>query len=383
MQKIIALFVLAGIFTITTNYAFSQDVSLATFQETAQVLIDKSRSQDVTASITLQTTSIQEIKIPSELEKKIREDKRITSVIITNQQQCILGVVDDSCILINVKRDPSDKGIIEIQDSTKAIAELFIDEINQTFDTDAQFHSVFVHSDDEINRTLETSGAVSGRGIVSAVYIMPMEDTSSMYEKISAILIPKEIRDSGGFYETAKNLSTEDNAKVTFSIIPFNNTSLLQLKLSVDYPQAASNLTKLAPLEFLGTDELKRSEYFSSGFYPLNSIFQIIILSAEPTTLSNIKGNIVPSQIIEGEKFPTELTNTGWFFDPEDGERIQGTYFFGKETSINGADLIFSLGEDESTQPIENIFDEYFLSLVIIIIGGIGSAMCLLKGYKK
>ena len=383
MQKIIMLFLLAGIFTITTNYVFSQDISLATFQETAQVFVDKNRSQDVTASITLQTTSIQEIKIPSELERKIREDKRITSVIMTNQQQCILGVVDDSCILINVKRDLSDKGIIEIQDSTKAIAELFIDEINQTFDTNAQFHSVFLHSDDEINIALGTSGAVSGRGIVSAVYTMPMEDTGSMYEKISAMLIPKEIRDSGGFYETAKNLSTEDNAKVTFSIIPFNNTSLLQLKLSVKYPQAALNLTKLVPLEFLGTDELKRSEYFSSGFYPLNSIFQIVILSAEPTTISNVKGDILPTQMVDGEKIPIELDKKGWIFDPEKGERIQGKFLFGKETSIYGADLVFSLGEDESTQPIQTTFDESFLILVLIIIGGVGAAIFFLKGYKK
>ena len=383
MQKIIMLFLLAGIFTITTNYVFSQDISLATFQETAQVFIDKNRSQDVIASITLQTTSIQEIKIPSELERKIREDKRITSVIMTNQQQCILGVVDDSCILINVKRDLSDKGIIEIQDSTKAIAELFIDEINQTFDTNAQFHSVFLHSDDEINRALGTSGAVSGRGIVSAVYTMPMEDTGSMYEKISAMLIPKEIRDSGGFYETAKNLSTEDNAKVTFSIIPFNNTSLLQLKLSVKYPQAALNLTKLVPLEFLRTDELKRSEYFSSGFYPLNSIFQIVILSAEPTTISNVKGDILPTRMVDGEKIPTELDKKGWIFDPEKGERIQGKFLFGKETSIYGADLVFSLGEDESTQPIQTTFDESFLILVLIIIGGVGAAIFFLKGYKK
>jgi len=383
MQKIIVLLVLAGILIITTNYAYSQEVSLATFQETAQVLVDKSRTQDVTASITLQTTSIQEIRIPSDLERKIRDDKRRASVIITNQQQCVLGVVDDACIMINVKRDLSDKGIIEIQDHTKAIAELFIDEINQTFDTDAQFHSVFVHSDDEINRTLETSGVVSGRGIVSAVFTMPMEDTSSMYEKISALLIPKAIRDSGGFYETAKNLSTEDNAKVTFSIIPFNNTSLLQLKLSVDYPQAASNLTKLTPLEFLKTDELKRSEYFSSGFYPLNSIFQIVILSAEPTTISNVKGNIIPTQMIDGEKIPTKLDKKGWIFDPENGEMIQGKYIFGKDTSINGDDLVFSLGEDESSQPMETIFDESFLILVIIIIGGIGAALFFLKGYKK
>jgi hypothetical protein len=383
MQKIICLLVLAGIFSITTNYAYSQDASLATFQETAQVLVDKNRSQNITASITLQTTSIQEIKIPADLEKKIRENERITSIVITNQRQCILGVVDESCIIINVKRDPADKGIIEIQDSTKNIGNLFIDEINQIFDTDAQFHSVFLHSDDEVNKILETSGAVSGRGTVSAVYTMPMEDTGSMYEKISSILMPREIRDAGGFYTTAKELSHEDNAKVTFSIIPLKNNSLLQLKLSVNHYQAASNLIELSPLEFLGTNELKRSEYFSSGFYPLNSIFQIVILSDEPTSISNVRGNIVPTQIIDGEKIPTEITNKGWIFDPEEGERIQGKYIFGQESSIYENDLIFSLGEDKSTNPMETTLDESIIILAIIIIGGIGAALFFLKGYKK
>ena len=383
MQKIITLLVLVGIFTITTNYAYSQDASLATFHETALVLVDKSRSQNVTASITLQTTNIQEIKIPAQLENKIRENERINSVVITNQQQCIFGVVNESCIMINVKRDLSDKGIIEIQDSTKALANLLIEEINQTFDTDAQFHSVFVHADDEVNRILETSGVVSGRGTVSAVYTMPMEDSSSMYEKVSAILIPKIIRDSGGFYETAKNLSSEDNAKVTFSIIPVDNNSLLQLKLSVDYPQAASNLTKISPLEFFGTDELKRSEYFSSGFYPLNSIFQIVILSAEPTSISNVRGEILPTQMVDGEKIPSVITKKGWVFDPEEGETIQGKYIFGKETSIYEKDLIFSLGEDESPSPVKTTFDESIIILIIIIIGGIGAVLFFLKGYKK
>ncbi|MFB5648681.1 MAG: hypothetical protein ACE5RM_04270, partial [Candidatus Nitrosomaritimum aestuariumsis] len=290
MKRIFLVFAIVGIFAFTTNFAFSQEIGLATFQETAQVIVDK-RSQEVTASLTLQTTSIQEIKVPSDLEKKIREHERITSIIVTNQNECILGVVDDSCIMINVQRDPSDKGIIAIQDSTKEVAEQFISEINQAFDTDAKFHSVYVHSDDETNRILETSGAVSGRGTVSAVYVMPMEDTDSMYEKISAILIPKIIRDSDGFYLAAKELSFNENSKMTFSIIPFENNSLLQLKLSVSYPEAGKGLTEVSPLEFLDTDELNRSEYFSSGFYPLNSIFQVVILSPESTTISNIKGN--------------------------------------------------------------------------------------------
>jgi hypothetical protein len=383
MRNTFALLAIIGIFSLSLNYAYSQEIGLATFQETAQVLIDKSISQEITASITLQTTSIQEIKIPAELEKKIRENPRITSVILTNQNDCVLGVFDQSCIMINVQRDPSDKGIIAIQDSTKEIAESYIDDINEAFDTDAKFHSVFVHSDDKINTTLETSGVVSGRGTVSAVYTMPMEDTSSMYEKISGILIPKVIRDSGGFYDAAVNLSLDEKSKVTFSIIPMENNSLLQLKLSIIYPDAALQVKQVNPLEFFSTDELKRSDYFSGGFYPLNSIFQIVILSPESTSVSNIKGNLIPTQMVEGEKIPTDLTKQGWVFDPVQGERIQGKYIFGEKSSVKADVLQFSIGQDEITPPAQNEFDESIIVLIIIIIGGVAAAVFFLKGYKK
>lgn len=379
MQKIIILLIIVGFLANGVHFSYSQDASLATFQETAQVLIDK-RTQEITSSITLQSTSIQEIKIPSELEEKIRNNPRITSVIITNEDQCILGVFDQSCIIINVSRDPTDKGVIEIQDSTKELANQFIDDINQAFDTKSKFHSVFIHSDDELNRALETSGAVSGRGIVSAVYTMPMEDSDSMYEKISAILIPKIIRDGNGFYETAKNLSSEDNSKVTFSIIPLENNSLLQLKLSATFSEG-SEITKIEPLKFLSTNELKRSEYFSSGFYPLNSIFQIVILANEPLAISNVSGDLIPTQIIDGEKIPKEFTK-GWVFDPDGGEKIQGKFIFGRDSSITNKDLEFSLA-DNSQQKQESSFDESIVILVIIIVGGIGAAVYFLKGYKK
>ena len=379
MQKIIIVLIVFGFLASSIHFSYSQDASLATFQETAQVLIDK-RAQEVTSSITLQSTSTQEIKIPSELEEKIRENPRITSVIITNEDQCILGVFDQSCIIINVSRDPTDKGVIEIQDSTRELANQFIDEINQAFDTKSKFHSVFIHSDDELNRALETSGAVSGKGIVSAVYTMPMEESGSMFEKISAVLIPKVIRDGKGFYETAKNLSSGDNSKVTFSIIPLENNSLLQLKLSTTFSND-TDITKIEPLKFLSTDELKRSEYFSSGFYPLNSIFQIVILADEPLSISNVKGNLVPTQIIDGEKIPKEFTK-GWVFDPEKGEKIQGKFMFGKDLSITNKDLEFSL-DDKSQQYQEESFDESIIILAIIIVGGIGAAVFFLKGYKK
>jgi len=382
MQKEIFFLSLIVLIGISTNNAYSQEVNFSTFQETAQIIIDKSISQNVTASITLQSTSIQEIKIPAELEQRIRENDRIKSIILTNQNQCVLGVVDQSCIMINIERNPEDKGIFAIQDNTKEIAELYIDEINQAFDTDAEFHSVFIQTDDEANKALGTSGVVSGRGIISAVYTMPMEDTDSMYEKISAILVSKIIREGGGFYDVAKDLSLEEKSKMTFSLIPLESSSLLQLKLSVDYPNKASTISDISPLEFLKVENLKKSDYFSTGFYPLNSIIQVVVLSPENTNVSDVRGNIVPTQIIDNEKIPIDITKEGWIFDPEEGQRIQGKYIFGEKVSVNKEELKFSLGGSQ-LQVEKAVFDESIVVVIIITIVAVAAAMFYLKGYKK
>lgn len=382
MLKVLITITLIISVGISVNYAYSQETRLATFQEIAQVIVDKSISQNVTASITLQSTSVQEIKIPAELEKRIRENGNISAVTITNQNQCILGVDNQSCILINVKRNPIDKNFLQIQNRTLQTSEQFINEINKVFDTDAKLHSTFIHSNDETSVALETSGVISGKGTISAVYTMPMEKTSSMYEKISAILIPKTIRDSGGFYDIAKNLSKQDNAKMTFSIIPNENSSLLQLRVSANYPQTASKIREVDPLEFLKTDELMRSDYFSGGFYPLNSIIQVVILSPENTNVSDVNGNIIPTQIIDGDKIPIDITKKGWIFDPEEGQRIQGKYIFGKDTTVGKEELKFSLG-GINLQAEKPAVDESIVVIIIITIVAIAVAIFYLRGYKK
>ena len=338
MLKIIFILAIIGIIGISTNYAYSQEISLATFQESAQIIIDNKINYESITSITLSSSNIQEILIPMELEQKIRENQRIQAVIITNQNNCVLGVYDQSCIIINVERNPEDKGIFAIQDSTREIADGYIDEVNQVFDTNAKFFQVYIHTSDEANQALDTSGIISGSGIISAVYTMPMEDTSSMYDKLSTMLLSKSIRNGGGFYDTANILSTNQNAKMSFSITPLESKSLLQLRISVDSPitgQMEGVTPKISPLEFFNIENLNRSNYFSSGNYPLNSIFQIVIISNDETNVSDIKGNIIPTQKLDGIEMPTDITKKGWIFDPQKGETIQGKFIFGESTSIN------------------------------------------------
>jgi hypothetical protein len=139
---------------------------------------------------------------------------------------------------------------------------------------------------------------------------------------------------------------------------------------------------KISPLEFFNIENLNRSNYFSSGNYPLNSIFQIVIISSDETNVSDVKGDIIPTQKIDGMEMPMDVTKKGWIFDPQRGESIQGKFIFGESTSVNKNELKFSLGGN-NLQSKEIELDESIVVLIIITIGSIGAAIFYLKGYKK
>ena len=390
VYKFLVLLVIS--LTVVFSYAEvnGQDPQLATFQETAQIIIDKRISNNVTAAIALQSTSNQEIRVPVELSKKIQDTERILAVIITSEEQCVLGVQNDSCIMINLSRDGIEGGIKAIQDTGREIGDTLIDDINTAFDTNAEFHSVFLHQNDESNLALETSGVISGRGTFSAVYTMPKEDSQTMYEKFSTILLPKEIRESGGFYDIAKKLSEEQDSRITISIIPQNGGSLYQLKLSVDYPNSADEIQSISPLEFLKTDKLIRSDYFSRDFYPLNSLLKVVLLSSEPLKVNDVNTKIVPDVIIDGELFPRDLSTDGWLFDQSSGEKIEATYLFGKKSSIGKNALVFtvvSINSSSSNGIIipsnpQGIDSFQIVVLVGIIMAATSASIYYLKGFR-
>jgi len=384
-----AILVSVAVFLLfATDYAFAQKPQLATFQEISQVIVDQKLSNNVTASITLQTTSNQEIRIPTELEKKILDAENLIAVVVTSEERCVLGVEFDSCILINISREGIEGGITAIQDKAKEVGDSIIDELNTALDTDAEFHSVFVHFQDESNVALGTSGVVSGRGTVSAVYTMPKDDTASMYEKLTSILLPQVIRDSGGFYSTAKSLASQPNAKMTFSILPENQIALYQIKLTVDYPNSADDVRIIDPLKFLKTEKLERSNYFSQGFYPLNSLFQLIVLPQEPLRVKEVNSKIIPTILRDDEKFPEDITQKGWSFISESGDRIEAMYLFGKDFVATSDELVMTLTSAESSEPIkENVsksgVQEIDLSQVYIIAGIVAAAAIAIAFYLK
>lgn len=360
--NIVVIIIIAASIIVISSYvmpdAYSQDVGLATFHEGLTILVDRSGSQNVTTSVTLQSVSTQEMKIPESLESQIREDGRISAIVLTNQEQCILGVVDKSCILLSTERDPNASGILAIQESARNTADLYIDEINQVFDTGAIFHSVFVHSGNDGASDTALPTSAMGRTTVSVVYVMPMEDTDAMYDKISSILLPSVIRESGGFYNVAKKLSFQENAKMSFSFIPLDSRSLFQLKIISPGAINASSIDVIRPLDLVGLDTLERSDYFASGFYPLNSIMQIAISSSNPATMiSDSLPALIPTRDVDGEKVPTDVNVAGWIFDPPNGKLIHAKYLFGTQMTLASDDLEISL-HDKNNNNIINAIDD-------------------------
>ena len=355
MQIVKAVFSLIVTFLLFNAVsAYAQQPRLATLHETAQVIVDQRFQNKISTSITVMSTSTQEIRIPVELDQKIRDTENVVAVVITNEDQCVLGVINQACVLINISREGFEGGINETQSNARKIGDSLIADINKAFDINTKFHSVFVHFDDKINRELETSGIISGRGIVSAVYTMPKSDTSFLYEKLSAILLPKQIRDSGGFLDIAKKISNDSISSLTFSIIPKGATSIFQFQISRDYP-IETKMTSISPLELFGTEKIERSNYFKAGFFPLNSLIQIVVLSNETMKVTSHGSDLIPTTEKDGEKYPSDLTKNGWLFDPDSGDQIVGKYLFGKTFEVNKNDLKLTLSNSiQSGLPIDN-----------------------------
>ena len=330
------------------NITFAQQPQLSTFHEIAQIIVDQKLLNQTTTTVTLSSTSTGEMHVPPELDQKIHNTKNITSVVITNEDKCVLGVTDSICVLINISNQDLDK-IEQMQAKSQEVGNTLINDINSAFSLNAKFNSVYVHSESAINKELRTSGAVSGKGTISAVYTMPKSDTAYLYETFTTMLLAKQIRDSGGFLEVAKKIADDPNSSVTFSIIPNGEKSIFQLQVNRDYP-LKNKITTISPLELLGTQKLERSSYFDVGFFPLNSLVQVVFLSNEAIVVTSHGSELVPTFEKDGEKFPSDLTKNGWLFDPDSGTQIVGKYLFGKTSVASIEDLQLTIGNSTNSE---------------------------------
>ena len=358
--------------SIVTVYA--QQPQLASYRETAGVLVDEKIQNQTTAFITLTSTSPVEMRVPAELAEKIRNTANVTSVAITNADNCVLGTQGQACVLVNIVQPPllESYNITEIQSNAHKVGDALIGDINKAFSLNAEFNSVYVNPRGELNTALGTSGIVSGNRTISVVYTMPKPDSSYLFDGLTSILIPKQIRDDGGFYDVAKIIAQNANSTVTFAITPGQGASIYQLQTSLQLPIKSE----------ISTIKLAKSSYFNAGFFPLNSVVEVVILSNHDISVTSHGGNLAPSTINNGQKVPTDLTKSGWIFDPESGQKISAIYLFGTTVFTTSDDLSLTIGNatSQSTpgepKPAKDIPDYSIYVIIGIVIAG-GAAVYL------
>ena len=383
MRRIFVLVFLALAVTYVANAnAYAEQPRLATFHETATVLVDQKLSNNVTASISLQTTSLQEFQIPKELDAKIHNDTNIIAVIITNEDQCVLGVQDRVCVMINVKRVDSEGPVQEAQQKAKTSGDMIIGDIDKFLGFDTKFHSAFIHYDDSANQVLGTEGQVSGRDTVSAVYVMPFQSSDYLFNTLAGDLIPSQIRGMGGFYDVAQKLAKDDSARVTFTILPKGQISYMQLKVAEKYPDSARQMSEVDPLKYFKVDELKRSEYYKAGFFPLNSIVHVMILPQDQLTTATAN-SIIEKTTTGNQTVPASLESSGYFFDSNSGKKIDAMYLYGTTYSANSNDLKISFPNSALASSPISIGTTEIIILAVIGAVAAGAIVYYLKGIKS
>ena len=398
MKKQTLLFGIMFFSLLIMPFAYAQQFEKATFQESATIIYDQKFSESIITSIGFETTNNNEIRFPNETIEKINSNEKIRSVVFTNAGECVIGVTtEQQCIMINFSYEElrGDGGIRMVQESAKEMANLLIDDLNKIFRTDTEFHSVFIHSEDNANTLLKTSGAVSGRGSVSATYVADKSATDFLFTDLTGILIPKMIRDGGGFYDVSEKISKNDDSIISISIIPNKNSNLYMLKVAHEIKEKSNDISSINVLENFGIDKISRTNYFDKRNVPLNSVIHLIIIPDE-----NRKVNSISTHAITDLTKIENVMEKGWFLNSPAGEMIDLRFLFGESKTVLADELLvgtvpWDIQSEMTLYSVENIEEKVieekipeaddqsqYVILALIILVGIGTAPFYLKGYK-
>ena len=315
------------------------------FKEIATIMIDRT-DDTITKSYSLMSKDKEDFQIPDSLESKILNEGKIKSIVYTNMEKCAVGVTQISsasagtflyptCIMINIPlEEGKETSFKEKQKVAREIGDSVIDDINQTLGTYAKYHST----------PLQTSGGSSDDGpIFSVVYTMHHLSAKLLFNMLILENITEEIRLAGGFFNSAKELTKDENSVFTFSMSPETSRILYAVSISVT-DSGKIGLGNLSPLTLFSEDELNRSKLFAEGFYPLNSIINILIISEEE--LQVLKTN---SSIIGSASNADEMLKNGWYYikseQLKDSEinKLDLRYLFGNTSLVSKKQLLLSI----------------------------------------
>ena len=403
---------------IFTPFAFGQEsedsvplLQKSTWLESMSVIYDQKFSKSIMVSMAFETINNNEIQFSDAFIEKVMSYEEIRYVLFTNMEECVMGIpLDEICVMIGFNRDmlKGDLGINAIHENGKRISDELITDINNAFGVDAEFHSIYLHMDDESS---QVGSDISTSRIASATFTLPREESKIVFTKLSEQLINPQLRESGGFYDVAKEMSKNQSAVITAGMILQGNATPMMLfkvmhiergeiglvenesgdlVLEYQYSVEGFDISTINPLASLGIDKLERSKHFAGHFVPLNSVVQVIVLPENPSKVDTINTNIIPKlDSVE------DIVEKGWFFTSTSYNTIDARFLFGTADAVTADELVMEIGASNiqsgndsfSTETIniktQNTEGEQYIILAVIVIAAIGAAIFYLKGYKR
>jgi len=328
-------------------------------QEHLQIIIDQREFKN-RISVVLMSKNPDDIQLPENIEA-ISSNPNISSMTITNEFACAPTKIDKACIIIEVEREGLGDNLAEMKKNAREIADKIVAD------------GVIIFSPEFYSITFQPKGGLSvneakrlgEKGVVvNIIYTTHLQPTSQLFTALSTTLLSDEIRTSGGFYNIAEKLSGNYFSEFAVVMTPLENYMLRELHISllcsneirelVNCERLYSELIPgvqegtmdeqiargyVSPLDFIQVENISRSKIFSDEFLPLNSIIQVLIYSEEDLQVKSVN-----SSVIENFRELGDIQENGWFFTSKAGQKIDGRYIFGQESSISKNDLAFSIG---------------------------------------
>jgi len=312
------------------------------YQEQIQIIIDDINKKN-RISISMLSTDPNDIRFPDYIEN-IANEPRIISFMLTNQFACIPTQIDRACIVVDVKREGLGKNITEIRENTREISDKIVG------------GGVLVFNPEFISVTLYPKTGLDGNEymVSRAMYTINKQPTDDLFLALSSMLISADIRDAGGFYNHAKDLSKNMFSTFSISLQTHEDKMLRTMQITlpcsdthielVDCPKETSEkITRgdISPLDFIQVENITRSELFWNQFLPFNSIIHVMIFSENDSQVESVN-----SSVIEKLQHISDIQENGWFFSSKSGTKIDGRYIFAEENLVNKNDLSFSIGSN-------------------------------------
>jgi hypothetical protein len=403
---------------IFTPFAFGQEsedsvplLQKSTWLESTSVIYDQKFSKSIMVSVAFETINNNEIQFSDAFIEKVMSYEEIRYVLFTNMEECVMGIpLDEICVMIGFNRDmlKGDLGINAIHENGKRISDELITDINNAFGVDAEFHSIYLHMDDESS---QVGSDISTSRIASATFTLPREESNIVFTKLSEQLINPQLRESGGFYDIAKEMAKNPSTIITTGMItqsddiPMLLFKVMQMdrgelglveiedgvtSLEYEYSMLGFDISTINPLLHFGIDNLERSKYFADHFVPLNSVVQVVVIPEQPSKVSTVNTNII-TKLDSAE----DLVEKGWFFASTSNDAIDARFLFGQSDSVTADELVMEIDAwdiqsgddsfliDNINVRIQNTEGEQYIILAVIIIAAIGAAIFYLKGYKR